>query len=247
MWKRVWGAGASCVKKIAKEGGLGHLEVTSFPSPFFWSPMKMSRLVSALFFLVLLACTGLWSGCDLGGSGGGGDATLTLTDEQAADLQAALNEYQANPNVAGTNSSSTASTPAATPAPSEASNESEAFFRSVRWLRKDPAAPKARVTKTLSNVSVSSRGVSFRMSDISNWPNQGDRGDLYGIMCLAVVRDGVWTGGKFDHVRRDTTFRDFKNVGSYLPVRPVSGEPVRFWIANYTATEASNYVETRWP
>jgi hypothetical protein len=54
-------------------------------------------------------------------------------------------------------------------------------------------------------------------------------------------------GGKFDHVRKSTKVRDFNNIRGYLPIYPVSGETLRFWILNYAGTEASNVVESKWP
>jgi hypothetical protein len=139
-------------------------------------------------------------------------------------------------------------TPEPTPDPEDqtppSANESEEFFKQVRWLRSDPAAPDARVTKSLSNLEISGRNVFFEMDDLGAWSNQGD---TFGVMAIAVNRSGTWEGGKFDHVRRDTRQRDFKNVGTYIAVHPRSGEPVRFWVINYAGTEASNYVETTWP
>ncbi len=206
---------------------------------------------SALLLLIV--------GCDISSSST--SDILSAADE--ADLQEALTELNATPDTSGSTetpaadtassstSSSTTSTPAAQ-APTTAVaavpvNGSESFFRGVRFRRSDPAAPNARVTKSLSNVSTSSRGVTFTMSDISDWPQTGPARGLYGVMMLAVFRNGAWEGGKFDHVRSNTTFRNFNNVGGYLPVQPVSGEPVRFWLTNYSGTEASNFVETTWP
>lgn len=195
----------------------------------------MKRLTFLLNGPWILAVCGFFiTACDLDSS------SSDRTEEEQADLERALNEFNPNPDP------STDTSESETPVEEEnaAGNASEAFFREVRWLRTDPAAPNARVTKNLGSLTVAPDGVSFVASDLGDWPAQGD---AHGVMCLAVVRDGVWSGGKFDHVRRDTRFRNFNNVGGYLPVNPRSGEPVRFWIVNYPGTEATNFFETTWP
>lgn len=126
-------------------------------------------------------------------------------------------------------------------------DEDEAFFRELNWLRSDPKAPNAKVTKRLYEVNITgSNRMTMKADDLGSWP-VGVHQDTHGVIALAVMRNGRWEGGKFDHVRRNTTIRDFNNVGEYLPVTPISGEPVRFWLINYAGTEASNVVEKIWP
>jgi hypothetical protein len=168
----------------------------------------------------------IFTACDLSSN-----SPVDLRADEQADLEEAIAEFEPNPDVEGGSVN-----PAAA--------GSEAFFRGLRWLRTDPSAPGAKVTKNLGGLSVSGDNVFFTMDDIGDWPNQGD---THGVMAMAVNRNGTWEGGKFDHVRRDTRQRDFKNIRGYLPVFPVSGERVRFWVINYPGTEASNYVETTWP
>lgn len=162
---------------------------------------------------------------------------MDLSAAQQEDLEGAIAELDPNPAVGEASAAVDA-------AVAPAVNDSETFFRGVRWLRSDPQGPNASVTKSLGNLSIRGDYVFFSMEDIGNWSSQGD---THGVMAMAVVRNGAWEGGKFDHVRRNTRQRDFKNIRGYLQVYPVSGEAVRFWVMNYEGTEASNYVETTWP
>jgi hypothetical protein len=119
------------------------------------------------------------------------------------------------------------------------------FFKGLRWLRSDPRGPNARVTVRLQHAHIAHPGrLEMDAQDIGHWPAQGD---THGVMCAAVFRNGLWEGGKFDHVRKSTKVRDFNNIRGYLPIYPVSGETLRFWILNYAGTEASNVVESKWP
>ncbi|HMO51238.1 MAG TPA: hypothetical protein PKA21_08940 [Kiritimatiellia bacterium] len=95
-------------------------------------------------------------------------------------------------------------------------NESEAFFRDLTWLRSDTTGPEAKVTKRLTFNSISPTGIRFQADPLADWGNA----ELVGVMCLAVQRGGRWEGGKFDHVRADTTSRDFNNVCGYINVCP---------------------------
>lgn len=121
----------------------------------------------------------------------------------------------------------------------------EAFFASLKWLRSDTTGPKAKVTKRLEFKSISSSDIKFKADDLSDWP----KGQFQGVACIAVKRGllGGWEGGKFDHVRADTTSRDFKNLRGYIAVYPKSGETVRFWLLSYDGKQASNVIEVRWP
>jgi hypothetical protein len=123
----------------------------------------------------------------------------------------------------------------------------ESFFAEIVWLRPERTRADARVTKRLDNLQLARdrRTMTFRMDDIGDWP-VGVHHDTHGNANLAVYRDGRWRGGKFDHVRRDTAWRDFGNVGSYLPISPRTGERVRIWMSRYDGTEATNWVEVVW-
>jgi len=132
-----------------------------------------------------------------------------------------------------------------TPEPPVVVNDSEAFFRSLKWLRTDVNGANAKVTKQLKSVRVVSRDrMTMDAEPLNGWAN---RGDLYGVIAMAVNRGGRWEGGKFDQVRISTKDRDFKNICGYLAVCPQSGEAVRFWLISYDGRQASNYLETRWP
>ena len=127
----------------------------------------------------------------------------------------------------------------------EGHNMDEEFFQSLDWLRSDPAGANAKVTKTLHEVNIVSESrMTMRADDLSDWPAQGD---AHGVICMAIFTGDGWEGGKFDHVRADTRERDFKNVGDYLKLKPVSGEPVRLWLLSYDGRQATNVVEGIWP
>jgi hypothetical protein len=72
--------------------------------------------------------------------------------------------------------------------------------------------------------------MTYKADSLSDWPMQVHNGkQVYGEAQLFVLRDGKWTGGKFDHVHPNGEWRDFKNVvgehKDYLSITPVSGEP----------------------
>lgn len=119
----------------------------------------------------------------------------------------------------------------------------EAFFRDLKWLRTDTTGPEAKVTKRLEFDSIAPAGIRFQADNLTDWANSV----LVGVICIAVKRGDGWEGGKFDHVRADTTYKDFKNVCGYIGVCPRSGEPVRFWLLSYDGRQASNFIEVNWP
>ena len=127
--------------------------------------------------------------------------------------------------------------------PTNTPTSEEAFFRDLTWLRSDTTGPEAKVTKQLALKSISPAGIRFEADSLADWGNA----ELVGVMCIAVQRSGRWEGGKFDHVRADTTSRDFNNVCGYINVCPRSGEPVRFWLLSYDGRQASNVIDVNWP
>ena len=132
--------------------------------------------------------------------------------------------------------------------PRPPATDDEAFFRSVRWLRNDPAAPNARVTKSFANVRLNGNRLTFDPLDVADWPSSTIGADLKGIIAVAALRDGQWTGGKFEHIRHRMTLRDLGNIhGGYIPGFSLRrGEALRFWIVSYDGREASNVVEVIW-
>lgn len=134
--------------------------------------------------------------------------------------------------------------PADVPPPSPPSDD-EAFFASVRWLKGDTVGPKAKVTKRLTNFRLSGNRMTFDPLAIPDWPAGSLGGDLKGVICIAAVRDGVWSGGKFEHIRHRMSSRDLSNVNNgYISGFSVrAGEKLRFWILSYDGQQASNVVE----
>lgn len=129
---------------------------------------------------------------------------------------------------------------------------SDPFFADLVWLRSNGSSAKVTITLHEFNI-VSSNFMTFRADNVGHWPhkiNGKDKTALHGEVCLAVLRDGKWTGGKFDHTRADTRSRDFENVtgrhNGYLPISPQRGDTVRFWLLSYDGKQASNYLESVW-
>ncbi len=122
-------------------------------------------------------------------------------------------------------------------------DDSEQFFKELQWTRSDTTGPNAKVTKELRSAYAQSKHIRFTAESIGDWRG---RGDLHGTANIAVKRNGVWKGGKFDHVRRSTTWRDSKNICGYQPVCPRVGEIVRFWLLSYDGQQATNYLEFVW-
>ena len=129
--------------------------------------------------------------------------------------------------------------------PTAPASDDEAFFRSVRWLRGDTTGPTARVTKRLDNLVLSGNRITFAPLDIPDWRTGSLGGDLVGVMCVAALRDGVWSGGKFEHIRNRMTSRDLVNVNNgYIHGLSLRrGEKIRLWILSYDGKQASNVVE----
>ena len=124
-------------------------------------------------------------------------------------------------------------------------NESEAFFREVVWLRRDTTGPDAKVTKKLTGLQLNGNRITFDALDIPDWPAGSLGGHLKGVMCVAALRNGAWSGGKFEHIRNRMTSRDLVNVNNgYIEGLSLRrGEKLRLWILSYDGTQASNYVE----
>jgi hypothetical protein len=92
--------------------------------------------------------------------------------------------------------------------------------------------------------------MTYKADSLSDWPMQVHNGkQVYGEAQLFVLRDGKWTGGKFDHVHPNGDWRDFKNVvgehKGYLSITPVSGEPVRYRMVSYDGKSENKYVGKR--
>lgn len=123
------------------------------------------------------------------------------------------------------------------------------FLRNLVWQQSINGSG-ASVTKHLRDVTIDGQGMAFDLDDLDDWPATGPAisdGPGRGVMCAAVFRNGRWTGGKFDHLRHDTDYRDFKNLCGYLSVCPQSGDPVRFFALSYDGQQASNFTEVIWP
>lgn len=121
----------------------------------------------------------------------------------------------------------------------------ELFFTQVRWLKRDTIGATAKVTTALTNVRLNGDRLSFDALDIPSWGPGPLGGDLVGVMCVAAMRDGQWSGGKFEHIRNRMTTRDLINIKngyiSGLSLR--KGEALKFWILSYDGQKASNVVE----
>jgi hypothetical protein len=111
----------------------------------------------------------------------------------------------------------------------------------------------AQVTKQLRAFQiVNTNLMTYKADSLSDWPMQVHNGkQVYGEAQLFVLRDGKWTGGKFDHVHPNGDWRDFKNVvgehKGYLSITPVSGEAVRYRIVSYDGKQKTNMRESVWP
>ena len=111
----------------------------------------------------------------------------------------------------------------------------------------------AQVTKQLRAFQiVNTNLMTYKADSVADWPMQVHNGkQVYGEAQLFVMRDGVWTGGKFDHVHPNGTSRDFKNVvgehKDYLKITPVSGEAVRYRMVSYDGRQKTNMLESVWP
>ena len=77
-----------------------------------------------------------------------------------------------------------------------------------------------------------------------------DGGDLVGECHMLLNRDGTWHGGKFDHIRNNTTARDFKNIHNGYQVwssfAPVRGETIAFYMISYDKTKRTNAIFATW-
>lgn len=74
-------------------------------------------------------------------------------------------------------------------------------------------------------------------------------GDCVGICALFVKQeDGTFRGCKFDHIRKDTSSRDWKNVrGGYGGLsEPADGQECKFLIMDYDGKHISNSLNFNW-
>jgi hypothetical protein len=138
--------------------------------------------------------------------------------------------------------------PTATPTP-EPESPVEDNLRVIKGVD----GKNAQVTKQLRAFKiVNTNLMTYKADSLSDWPMQVHNGkQVYGEAQIFVLRDGVWTGGKFDHVHPNGDWRDFKNVvgehKDYLKITPVSGEPVRYRMVSYDGRQKTNMRESVWP
>ena len=82
--------------------------------------------------------------------------------------------------------------------------------------------------------------------NVREWGNS----ELTGEFHLFVLRDGVFIGGKADHIRDNTFQRDFNNIYNgyqiWSTLHPVKGEIVAMLFINYQKSKRTNAVFAEW-
>jgi len=161
------------------------------------------------------------------------EVTRDWIDDEIAAVEAEMREPEPTPE------------PTAQPTP----EPDPTFLSEIVWLKRDVIGADAQVTKQLTGLTIDRRGIRFDPLQVADWPAGPLGGDLKGVMCIVAMRDGRWSGGKYEHIRHGMRDRHHDNIrnGYIENFRPRSGEAVRFFILSYDGKQASNYVEVRWP
>ena len=119
----------------------------------------------------------------------------------------------------------------------------------AKWLGRIDGR-NAKVGASIDPLTFDGKAFRYKQSpETAAWkPRFTDNGkDLNSAACFFVMRDGIWTGGRFDDCSETRNSRDRKNIdGGYLGIKPKAGEEVRFCLINKTGTVRSNAPGVTW-
>ena len=113
-------------------------------------------------------------------------------------------------------------------------------------------AHKAEIVASLILKSINKSGVTFDGS-IRDWP-EGPKHGCHGEWHLYRLIGSQWIGGKLDHLRNNTTSRDWNNLNPENPYGifktigvPNRGEIVAMMAVTYDHTKRTNAIFGRYP
>ena len=103
----------------------------------------------------------------------------------------------------------------------------------------------AEEVTAINNPSWSHSGINYSVNT-SMWPSNGE--NLNGYACFFIIRDNEAHGGKFEWIRSNTNYRDWKNLrDGYGGHRvPNSGEQVAFCVLSLDRQERSSVIFWTW-
>lgn len=125
----------------------------------------------------------------------------------------------------------------------------------VRWFKADGS--QAKVTKKLSSFTWEQNDL-LRISyeDLTSWKSTEPRiyveSGCSGMVCLFVLRNQTWLGGKFEHLGNGQTVKMRRNIREgYMEengevIIPQTGEEVCLCLLSYGLDERTNALRAIW-
>ena len=118
----------------------------------------------------------------------------------------------------------------------------------AKWIGFNGA--NAASTEKLSNLTIDDTYIHFALSPgCKSWePHEGAK-QTNQKACFFVMRDGRWTGGRYDDSGYPRVSRELKNIrGGYTGgIKPKTGEIVWFCFTDVNGTKRTNCASAVWP
>ena len=115
------------------------------------------------------------------------------------------------------------------------------------WI--GPSGAKAKVTETLSNLSIDSKQISYALSKgTESWEPHSGAKNCNQYACFFLKRGGQISGGKFDWSTYSRKTRPTENIreGYADGLVPMKGEDIWFCFMDLNGTKRTNCVKAKW-